>query len=71
MAKEHFKVRKIWHVEIAAFASLSTACVIYSPEFSLTLLLLASCLNFKDHEMKEEPSLNTLTLFQNIKYNLL
>lgn len=32
-----------------------------SPEFNLTLLILVCCLNFKDHMMKEEPSLNTLT----------
>lgn len=62
MAKEHFKVREIPHVEVLLL-SVFAPPVKYSPEFSLTSLLLISCLNFKDHMMKEEPLLNPLTLF--------
>lgn len=54
MAKEHFKVRKIPHTEVMRLAVF----VKYSPDFSLTSLLLISCLNFKDDMMKEEPLLN-------------
>lgn len=44
------------HVEVILWPVFAPP-VKYSPEFSLTLLLLVSCLNFKDREMKKNPYL--------------
>lgn len=62
MTQEHFMVRKIPHVEVVLLPVFAPPLK-HRPEFSLTSLLLISCLNFKDHMMKEESGLNTLTRF--------